>query len=244
MTESEKKQLRESLKKNKRQVGLAINHLNSFHLRSVRKGTKVQELELDNIFAKLILPLWISLFEIELDLIVYGYPMFDSLIATDTFGRKSEVSKWTDVVNTAFRAQYGINPKRPIDANSLGDTNFHRYQKIAEAIAKVDSYIQVRNRLAHGQWAIAFNDTGRDKNQKLTQQAWTLSKKDLMIVKIYHKNMPHLINDLCTSRRGFETNYDKYMNRINLVAVEIDNRFKILKSKTPEHILKHNGYSI
>lgn len=239
-----RKQLISSLIKNKRQVALTVNHLNSFHVASVRKGTKVNELDLDNIFAKVILPLWVSLFEIELDQVLFRYPMFDDLRTETGFNRQAEYVKWKKVIEKAFRMQYGLSMKSQITATTIGDTTYHRYKSMCKALDDLDAYIQLRNRIAHGQWAIAFNESGDSKNEQLTQKAWTLSKKDMMIVKVYYKNLPRLLNELCSSRSQFENNYDKHMKKLNLVGSEIDNRFRLLKSKTPEIILKRTGYKI
>lgn len=211
---------------------MAITHLNRFHLRSVRKGTKVNELELDNIFAKMILPLWVSPLEIQLNILLHKHSIFDPLASDPKFHRKSEIEKWTVLLETATRVAYSISPSRPLSVTTLGDTAYHRFEKVSATIkSDIEPYIQLRNRLAHGQWAIAFNELGIDKNNELTQKAWTLSKKDLMLLKIFIKNLPLLINELATSKKAFEQTYDKHMDRINLVKTDIDNRFKVLLSK-------------
>lgn len=230
--DKDKQKLLANLVKNRRQVELAITHLNRFHLRSVRKGTKVNELELDNIFAKLLLPLWVSLLEVQLNIILYRHAKFEGLTIDRSFHRKSETEKWVILIETAFRESYGINPKKELSVTTLGDTAFHRYEKIVTTVkTDIEPYIQLRNRIAHGQWSVAFNEVGQGKNTELTQMAWTLSKRDLMLLKIFIKNLPKLVNDIALSKKAFEQDYDKYMGRINLVKIDIDNRFRVLLSK-------------
>lgn len=232
MNDEDKRQLLASLAKNKRQISMAIEHLNSFHVRSVKKGTKINELDLDNIFAKMLLPQWVALLEIEFNILVCRHAQFDILKQTSVLRRKPEVEKWILLVECAFREAYAVNEKRPLNSRTLGDTTYYRYQKIVTTIKDdIGPYIQLRNRLAHGQWAIAFNETGQGQNADLTQKAWTLSKKDLMLIKIFIKNLPLLLNELAISKVGFEKSYDKYMHRMNIVKIDIDDRFRTLLSR-------------
>lgn len=232
MDSQQRKELLKSLRMNKRQVKLAINHLNSFHVRAVKTDSKVNELSLDNVFAKQILPLWVSLFEIELDILLYQNPIFEPLRNDSQFSRETEINRWLRVIDIAFRSAYNIKPSQQLNIKTLGDTNFHRYKKVLGTVKdSLSIYVEMRNRIAHGQWAIAFGSYNRSKNQELTQKAWTLSKKDMMTIKVYYKNLPPLIHNLCLSSSAFDHVYDRHMYRINIVESEIDERFKWLKAR-------------
>lgn len=225
-----------NLKKNKRQVKLGIKLLNPLHLRAVRKGTKCNEITLDNLYSKMLLVMWVSMLEIEFDLLLYD-PIFglylEKFLIDKNINNLSEINKWRVLVEFCFRKQYlNNNLKTSISVISLGDTSFHRYLNLLDILEKdIKPYVELRNRLAHGQWSIAFNDSDFEKNQKITQFVWTISKKDLMLLKSYIKNFPTLIRSLLLSKKTFESTYDKYVNRINLAKNDIDKRYAWLKSK-------------
>lgn len=214
-------------KKNRRQVRLAITHLNRFHLRAIRRKTKVNELLLDNLFAKLLLPLWVSLLETEFNILLYeNYAFTKKFMESTNVFVLSECDKWIALTGFFFREQYLGSHKRQLTIITLGDTNYHRYTTIVEVINDdLKPYIELRNRIAHGQWAIAFNTGGTTANQKITQHAWTLSKKDLMLLKAFMGNLIGLLKLLIISKNTFERDYDQYINRINLAKKDINIRF-------------------
>ncbi len=214
-------------KKNRRQIRLVIQHLNSLHGRALKKGTKFNELPLDNIYSKLILPLWVSILEIEFNILLCESPAFTRKFVDYTnLGSLSEYDKWTVLTTYFFKEQYlKGNHKRELTEITIGDTNYHRYCTIIEVIDNdIKPFIELRNRIAHGQWAVAFNIGGSDTNQKITQKAWTLSKRDLILLKAFVENLPPLLKVLIVSKETFERDYDQLMNRINLAKKDVDIR--------------------
>lgn len=165
---------------------------------------------LDNLFAKLILPLWVSLLEIEFNLIAYDkHPCALQFRKNVNFEGLAETEKWLNLNDFLFKERYLNNQKRKLTKTSLGDTACYRYETLNKIVENdISPFINLRNRIAHGQWSVAFNSLGMAKNQQLTQRAWTLSKKDLMIFKILLENFPLLLRNLMSSKNTFEKNYD------------------------------------
>jgi hypothetical protein len=217
----------EHWKKNKRQILLVIQYLNSIHNRALKKATKFNELTLDNIISKLLLPLWVSVLEVELNILLFESTNYtEKFLDCTNLASLSECDRWTNLTTYFFKEQYlKGNQKREITETTIGDTNYHRYCTLTELINNdLKPYIELRNRIAHGQWAVAFNISSTDTNQKITQKAWTLSKKDLILLKAFIENLPKLLKQLIVSKRTFERDYDRYMNRINLAKKDVDIR--------------------
>jgi hypothetical protein len=214
--EQKNEEIEKYLLKNKRQILMAITHLSSFHGRAVSKKTKINEVTLDNVFAKLILPLQISLFEIELNIIINKHnALFMPLISSSGFSKKPLTERWIKVLLFLFEEKYLKGKGKIMDEVSIGNTNFHRYNTLRNLISKeLDSFIELRNRLAHGQWGIAFNNDALIKNQDLTTAAWTLSKKETMVINAFANNLPILFKLLSTSKSAFESSYDLYIGKI------------------------------
>ena len=219
-------------KKNKRQIQQTIIHLNRFHIGALRKRQKLNELSLDNIYSKLILPLWTSLAEVEFHLLITQHeqltkPFLDKV----DLSNKPETDRWLALVEYFFKDKYLNNQKRELNKLNLGVTHYHRYETLIKIISEdLKPFVELRNRLAHGQWAVAFNSVGGAKNQKFTTQAWILSKKDMILLKAFVTNLPPLVELLMTSKKTFERDYDKYVHRILLAKKDVDLRFAFILS--------------
>lgn len=216
------------LKKNKWQILMTITHLNRFHLRAVRKDTKVSELSLDNIFAKIIIGLWVSLLEVE-------YELLNSKVGL----KKEKVplkDKYLKLVDKLFQEKYLNNKDKTLSQRNLGHDSYQRYKTLTDVINnELACYIEIRNKIAHGQWHVAFTDSGT-VNSDITAHVWKLSKKDLLIVKTLTTNIPIILNALVQSKKIFEKDFDKIINKILLSKEDNDIRFEWLKNKTKQVI--------
>ena len=213
---------------------MTITLLNRFQLRALRKGTKLSEISLDNIYSKLVLTLWVSLAEVEFNILLTANEYFTkSFLETVDLSRKSEVEKWLVMVDYFFKDKYFNRQDREPSLINLGDTNYHRYEMLRKIITEdLRPFIELRNRLAHGQWAVAFNYIGHGENQELTKDIWTLSKKDIMLLKSFVTNLPPLVKLLITSRKTFERDYDKYVYRIIKAKNDADLKFEWIRKQS------------
>jgi hypothetical protein len=221
------------LLKNKRQILMAITHLTSFHGRAVSKKTKINEVTLDNIFAKLILPLQISIFEIELNIILNKHNgLFMPLLSSPDFSKKSLTERWDSVLLFLFEERYLKGKGKTMNEISIGDTSFHKYSTLRNLILKeLGSFIELRNRLSHGQWGIAFNNNALIKNQELTTAVWILSKKETMVINAFANNLPILFKLLSTSKTSFEGGYDRYVGKIQRAIKDADIKYLLFVNR-------------
>lgn len=217
------------LNKNKWQILMTITHLNRFHLRAVRKNTKVSELSLDNIFAKIIIGLWVSLLEVE-------YELLNSRVGL----KKEKIplkDKYLKLVDKLFYEKYLVSDKMPLNMRSLGHDNYQRYKTLTEIINDdLATFIEIRNKIAHGQWHVAFSDSGTVNNE-ITAHVWKLSKKHLLILKTLAVNIPLILTTLIQSKKTFERDFDSVVNKIFLSKEDNEIRFNWLKNKTNETVL-------
>lgn len=86
--------------------------------------------------------------------------------------------------------------------------------------------ISIRNKLAHGQWAVAFNNDGSDKQQDITAKIWKLTKKDTIILKNVVDNFLNLIEFLVASKNKFEEKYDLHVNKIETTKDHMKTKFQ------------------
>jgi len=215
-------------KKNRRQIKMTITHLNRFHLNALHRGSKLSEVSLDNIYSKLVLILWVSLLEVEFNILITEQNIFtQTFILKNNISGKSEVGKWISLIDYFFKEQYFHKQDRELDIINLGDINYHRYETLSRLIKDdLRPFIELRNRLAHGQWSVAFNCTAVERNQKLTTLIWSLSKKEIMLLKSFVANVPILVRMLISSRNTFERDYDRYINRIIKAKHDADMKYR------------------
>jgi len=218
-------------KQNRRQILMTITHLNSFHLRAVRKETKVSDLSLDNIFSKLILVLWISLIEVEYNILISENDYFTKKYCNKVnLTKKTLVEKWILLLDYFFREQYFKNQDRALNITTLGHTAYYRYDTLKRIILNdLNLFVELRNKIAHGQWAVALNCDLLQKNQTLTTHIWKLTKKEMMLIKSLHKNLPPILKLLIQTKKIFERDYDKYVNRMIKANNDADLKYNWIK---------------
>lgn len=212
---------------------MTITYLNRFHVRVLRREQRLSDISLDNIYSKLVLILWTSLAEVEFHILITENEHFTKAFVQRTnISAKSEVEKWLALIDYFFRDKYLHRQDRDLTILNLGDTNYHRYETLTEIIREdLGHFIELRNKLVHGQWAVAFNYVGFRKNQELTKDIWTLSKKEIMLLKSFVTNLPPLVKLLVTSSQAFERDYDKYVHRVLKAKKDADLKYEWIKSK-------------
>jgi len=222
-----------SWKKNKRQIKMTVDFLNKVHVESLRKGWKLNEISLDNVYSKIQLILWMSQLEVEFNLLISENKHFTKDFMTEVdIENLSIVDKWDSLNNYFFKAQYFKHQERELNELNLGLTNFSRYIAIHNFIQNnLKAFVEMRNKLAHGQWAVSFNWSGNDKNQQLTTNIWKLSKKEIMLIKSISKNLPPLMKLLITSKKTFERDVDRHMHRLLKAQNDADIKYEWLKNK-------------
>lgn len=129
-------------------------------------------------------------------------------------GRATLESKWKDSVELAFLKAYSLNRSLPVESQLTGEPRA-RYNQIIDLISnELLPSIQLRNRIAHGQWRTAFTSNLKNISAPLTQQ---LSRENIISLQL-KKNiligLALIIHDLAVSRPTFERDFDKYFRSI------------------------------
>ena len=126
---------------------------------------------------------------------------------------KSQFDKWKKAIEIAVRTHYNI-PNGPLTVINLGHSIYSRYQAL-QLILEEDlrPVIEIRNKLAHGQWIYPFTETldlsVPQKTAIENENVLSLQFKHLMLV-----HLSQIIHDLVISRptfeRDFDTNYRRF----------------------------------
>ena len=89
-----------------------------------------------------------------------------------------------------------------------------------------NAFIEIRNRLAHGQWKIALNTECTSKSQDITTKIWTLSKKEILYLKSTLVNLNKILTDLISSKSTFERDFDIYIHKIDKAKYDFEEKFE------------------
>ena len=125
-----------------------------------------------------------------------------------------QLDRWHKAVDTAFRTCYGV-PRAPLSERSLPYSAFARFTAIQEALDDdLQGVIQLRNKLAHGQWAYPLNDRGDDVAQEQMDALRVENLLSLQFKKTLLSYLCDTIHDLVVSRPTFERDFDAHYRLI------------------------------
>lgn len=221
---------------------LAKAHIKNLH--SIRKATtqvnrtlnaaikNCDELQ-ERIYIRLLIILWMTWAECKLNALLTEHPQVtDEDREYIDANSRSELDRWNLILERFVRRRYlNADSDRELSRLTLGHTTFHRYMTLSELINNnIALYIEIRNRLAHGQWHIALNSQLSAKSPDLTQSIWKLSKVDVLILKRTLIIVSNAIRDLISSSKAFENNFDKHLRDLDLAKRQFEGRMDDLRA--------------
>lgn len=209
--------------KNRRQVSKAITQLN----RALNSAISRKQHDLTYVHVRTIFILWVTWVEVSRDCILHSANRLTYADRQHIGAGKNEIERWSRLLDICFKKHYLRPKQKSLNKVNLGPTPYYRYNELKSILSEhIALYIEIRNRLAHGQWSIALNFEGTGKNQKITQHIWTLTKKDILLMKAVVRNFTTVMFDLACSKKTFESRYDNYISKIDLAKKHSQDRFK------------------
>jgi hypothetical protein len=133
----------------------------------------------------------------------------------------TKLGQWEKIINLAFRKHYGIAAAR-LNDQSLGSLNNGRYVALQDTLASdLKVIIEIRNKLAHGQWINPLNSEGTrlniDKQRLLNEE--NLMSLQLKLSLIGH--LADLVHDLVVSPATFERDFDYHYDLLCQVRINL-----------------------
>ncbi len=192
--------------KNRTKIRKAITQLN----RSLNQAIKENKKELENANIRMMMILYAAYLESTLSYLLYFHGAQIKIVSVNYIIEKSTVhDRWHHFIDFCFRRNFLRGKRRALNLVNLKHTNFNRYNYLKSMIDnEIRAIIEIRNKLAHGQWAVAFNSDGDDKNHEVTTKIWTLSKKDVMAAKNIVTKFTEIMDALISSKEHFSSIFD------------------------------------
>lgn len=195
---------RAHLKKATTQINLALNQ-------AIKANLDLQR----DVQVRLLIITWMSWAETSL-IYLAAKPIFTETETRDILAQRSEVVKWTHFLDLLFRKRFLQAKQKPLDRFNLGHKVFHQYYTLSANVKDtLGAFIEVRNRLAHGQWRICLDGELTKKNQVLTTRVWQLTKKDTLLLKINLEAIFLIFDRLTDNANDFDIVFDEQFKRID-----------------------------
>ncbi|MGD0753184.1 MAG: hypothetical protein ABSA23_17485 [Anaerolineales bacterium] len=162
--------------------------------------------------------------ECRLRKLMYEPQGFDDIERSTIRVESSQLNQWQKAVEIAFRRQYKL-PRAVLSANVLSHSAYSRYKTLSDILANdLGAIIELRNKLAHGQWIYPLNSDGDDVAQ---EQMDTLRVENLLSLhfkKTLLESLSFAIHDLVVSKPTFERDFDDHLRVIIEIQRNLQNR--------------------
>lgn len=135
----------------------------------------------------------------------------------------TQFDKWKKSIEVAIRAHYQI-PNGPLTDINLGHSVYSKYQTLQNILEDdLKPVIEMRNKLAHGQWIYPFTE-----NLDLSvPQKTAIENENVLSLQFKYQMLVHLsqiIHDLVVSRPTFERDFDLNYRRFAGTKQNLTNR--------------------
>jgi hypothetical protein len=135
----------------------------------------------------------------------------------------SQMESWKKALELGFRKRYCL-PKADLSA-SLPITARSRYQTLLVILEDdLKPIIEVRNKLAHGQWSRTLNNANDDFSQEMMAR---ISGENALTVKFKKRLLNYLaqlIHDLVAGNEAFERDFDLHFKNLEQAKRDITKR--------------------
>lgn len=130
------------------------------------------------------------------------------------FSLQTQLEMWEECVEKAFRIHYNV-PNAPLSQETMDHSAFAKFSSIQEMIQDdLRPIIELRNKLAHGQWHYTLNSEGDDISQDQMDAIRIENLLSLQFKKSLLVYLCEVIHDLVVSKPTFERDFDKHYRLI------------------------------
>jgi hypothetical protein len=138
--------------------------------------------------------------------------------------KPTQLEQWIALVDSAFRSHYAI-PSAELNARTLQVTPSARRDALRNVLNnELCIIIEIRNKLAHGQWIYPFNSQGSEVDSNKFR---LINQENLLSLEYKFALLGHLasaIHDLIVSQVTFERDFDNHFKKLSQVQINLKNR--------------------
>ena len=129
-------------------------------------------------------------------------------------GAPTRLVMWQRIIETGFRSKYGQSKRKIPLEDQLDHTPATRYRTLLDVLDQdLREIIEIRNKLAHGQWVYGLTDDGRVSTE-LTKRLRTTNTLTLRFQDSIAEDLANAVGDLLLPGRQFELRFDEHYRKI------------------------------
>ena len=206
---------------NLREIQSALLNISLLARRAIADGDRSTHLRsLVRLYA-LVLGCWA---ETRLRKLLYERGAFSGDEREKILRKRPQLEQWKLLIELSFRKHYKI-PTAGLSQISLGVANYARYRVLQDVLdEELSIVIQVRNRLAHGQWYFPLNDDETEVNADFFNK---LKKENIFSLQFKYdllKHLADLTHDLVASLETFERDFDLHFKKLYQARTNLEKR--------------------
>ena len=162
--------------------------------------------------------------ETRLKKLLFEESGFDRQTRETIESRGSKLEQWQEAIDQSFRKHHNVRIA-PLNDRTLGVSHAARRNALHDVLQnEIRIVIEIRNKLAHGQWVYPFNSEETTIEQEKYQQ---INQENLLSLQLKYALLGHLadsVHDLVISPVTFERDFDAHFCRINQVRINLERR--------------------
>lgn len=140
------------------------------------------------------------------------------------FSQRTQLDQWYKTIEVSYREYFSV-PRASLSQENIPHTAFHRLNTITSILNEdLISVIEVRNKLAHGQWVYPLNST---RTSVETDKYRLINNENLLSLQ-YKKSLitalADIVHDLAVSLPTFERDFDNHYRNIVATRNNLRNR--------------------
>jgi len=149
---------------------------------------------------------------------------FRAVERTKILSQQSQIDQWLKLIEISFRKHYNV-PHALLNDTNLPFMASAQYIVLSDILDKdLRSVIEVRNKLAHGQWVYPLNSDGTNLEQEKYQLLNSENLPSLQYKKLLLTSLSDIIHDLVVSLPTFERDFNKNYKNITNTRNNLKNR--------------------
>lgn len=149
---------------------------------------------------------------------------FDAAERTLIESESTQLAEWQKCIEVAYRKHFRIT-RAELDQNSLGVAENARFRALNDSLEnELRIIIEIRNKLAHGQWVYPFTNDGTkveaDKYRLINQENPQSLKFKFSLVG----HLADLVHDLVVSPITFQRDFEGHFRKLLQVRTNIQRK--------------------
>ena len=162
--------------------------------------------------------------EARLIKLLYEIGGFNELERNNITNESSQLEQWQKTIDLAFRKHYRVR-RAPLEERSLGVANNARLVALHSILSnELRIIIEIRNKLAHGQWVYPFNSAKTAVEQEKYHLINNENLQSLQFKYALIKHIANAVHDLVVSPVTFERDFEAHFRKLFQTQINLQTK--------------------